>query len=171
MTAPRRSAPARRNTRRRASRTTTELWAGRAALWAIVLVVVLGLGPQILLGIIGIIRGDIPAAGILGSSDTFPLFQPPFWLLWIPAMLMLAAAVLSLGAGKPQPLWLIPARWELAILAFVGLCITLECAAAYGGPQLMIVLWAGVPWLLAIVLLAVRGTWELVREAWRLWRP
>ncbi len=136
-----------------------------------VLVVILGLGPQILLGIIGVVRGDIPADGVLGSSETYPIFQPPFWLLWIPALLMLAAAVLSMGPGRPGPLWLFPARWELAVLGFVGLSITLMCAGAYGGPQLMIVLWAGAPWLLAVVMLAVRGGWELAREAWTLWRP
>lgn len=84
---------------------------------------------------------------------------------------MLAAAVLSMGPGKPDPIWLFTAHWELAVLAFVGLVITLECAVAYGGPQLKVVLWACVPWLLSIVLLVMRGAWGLAREAWRLWHP
>lgn len=157
--------------RTRTPRTGTDRWAASAVLWSMVLVVLLGLAPQILVGIVGVVTGEIPPGGVLDHSDAYPFFQPPFWLLWIPALLMLAAAVLTMRPGKPAPLLLFPARWELAILAFVGLCITATCAGAYGGPQLMVVLWACVPWLLAVVLLAVRGAWELAREAWSLWRP
>ncbi|MFT4214485.1 MAG: hypothetical protein QM622_06885 [Microbacterium sp.] len=169
MTAPR-SKPRPRKKKRK-NRVSVDHWAAWATKWAMILVVVLGLGPQILIALVGIIRGDFPKDDILGQTDTYPFFQPPFWLLWIPALLMLAAAILSMGKDKPEPLWFFPARWEIAGLAFTGWVITAESAFAYGGPQAMIVLWASAPWLLAMVLLAVRGTWGLIREIWEVWGP
>jgi len=140
-------------------------------MWATVLVVLFGLVPQIGIGIIGLLRGDLPADGVLGTSAGYPLFQPPFWLLWIPALLMLASSIVSIREEKPSGFVLWPARWELSILSFVGATITGSAAVSYGAPQLMIVLWATVPWLLAIAVFAIRGGYSMIREIWELWGP
>lgn len=162
---------ARRRRRTRTARTGADRWSAVLASWSIVLLVVFGVLPQIVVGLIGLVRGDIPAEGVLGAGDGYPLFQPPFWLLWAPALLMLAAAVVSIREDKPTPLLLWPARWELAIVSLVGALITFGAAVSYGGPQFQIVIWAVVPWVLAIVVFGVRGAYGLAREAWELWGP
>ena len=158
-------------TGRSARRTAAQRWSARLAFWSIVLLVALGIVPQIVVAVIGLVRGDVPPGGVLAASETYPAFQPPFWLLWIPALLMLGSALISIRETKPRGFLLWPARWELSLVAFVGAMITLGAAVAYDAPQFAVVMWAIVPWLLAILVFAVRGAVDLGREAWQLWGP
>ena len=135
---------------------------------AIVLTVLFGIVPFIVVAVIGLGQGTIPssdAGGIYGTGPGYPLFQPPFWLLWIPAVLTLVLSVGTIPMRSKLDSFVFSVRGDLAVFAFVGFVQTIAAAGAFGGPQAVTLLWASLVWLVAVALFAVRGLVDLVGQA------
>lgn len=130
--------------------------------------------PVLIVAGIGFAQGTIPssdAGGILGVAPGYPVFAPPFWLVWIPA---LGALALSLATWRFRGQFMdsiFSARWDLGLVSFFGATTTLGAAVTFGAPFLGIVLGAVVPWTLALLVVLSRGVWDFFAEAWVAFRP
>ena len=135
---------------------------------AVVLTVLFSIVPFIVVTVIGLVQGTIPssdAGGVYGTGPGYPAFQPPFWLLWIPAVLTLLLSVVTIPMRSKLESFVFSVRGDLAVFAFVGFVQTIAAAGAFGGPQAVTLLWASLVWLLAVALFAVRGLVDLVGQA------
>ena len=136
--------------------------------------VLFGIVPFIVVALIGLIQGTVPASdagGIYGTGAGYPLFVPPFWLLWVPAVLGLVLSIATIPLRPKLDSFLLSARGDLAAFAFVGFVQTVAAAGAFGGPQALTLFWCSLVWLVAVALFTLRGAVDYVAEAWRLWGP
>lgn len=140
-------------------------------LGVVLAIVLFGMAPLVLIAVVGISQGTLPPDGVLGAADGYPLFQPPFWLLWLPAtaMLVLGVTTWRLPERFPQFFW--GARFDMSVLSLVGAVTTFTAAVAYGAPQFTVVIWATVPWVLAVILFAIRGVLGFASDAAEALRP
>ena len=135
---------------------------------AVVLTVLFSIVPFIVVTVIGLVQGTIPssdAGGVYGTGPGYPAFQPPFWLLWIPAVLTLLLSVVTIPMRSKLESFVFSVRGDLAVFAFVGFVQTIAAAGEIGGPQAVTLLWASLVWLVAVALFAVRGLVDLVGQA------
>ncbi|MCR2785098.1 MULTISPECIES: hypothetical protein [unclassified Microbacterium] len=160
--------------KRGAAKTPRVILADRLFFWTGMTIVAFGLLPIILIAVIGLIQGTLPSeadGSITGTAAGFPLFQPPFWLLWLPAVGMLALTVITWPFPARFPAYFWGARFDMSVISGLGLMTTLVAAVAYGGAQLWLVLPAAGAFLLAMIVFGVRGTIEYVRDIVELRRP
>lgn len=173
----RRPAPARRRQSRGtrpAEKSPRVRLAGRVFFWSAMGVVAFGMLPLAIIAIIGIAQGTVPSeadGGIIGSAPGFPLLQPPFWLLWLPALGMLALTVITWPFPSRFPAYFWGARFDMSIISLVGLLTTLVAAVAYEAPQASIVFAAAGAFFVAMVVFGIRGAIEYVRDIRDLRRP
>lgn len=93
-------------------------WIASLFVSSIFAVVVFGLLPSGVVSLVGGVQGMLPSTaqgGMLGIAPGYPFAQPPFWLLWIPALSMLVLSVLTfrlpggyhwnVPATNSNPLW------------------------------------------------------------------
>lgn len=147
---------------------------GWAFLGAVAMTVLFGIVPYIVVGIVGLVAGTFPSSdqgGIYGTAAGYPFFQPPFWLLWIPALIMLVLSVVTIPMPSKLDSLLFSARADLAVFAFLGFTVTLAAVGAFGGPQAETLLWACAVWLVAVALFTIRGAVDWTIGLWRLWHP
>lgn len=145
--------------------------AARVEWWTAILIVALGILPIVVIAVIGLIQGTVPDSddgGILGAGPGYPLFQPPFWLLWVPAVMMFGLSVATFPLPLQRFLW--GARLEMSTVAMVGFGTTLAASVAYGGQHIDLA-WASLLHLAAIVLFGIRallGALGWLPESWRI---
>lgn len=145
--------------------------AARVEWWTAALIVLFGILPIVAIAVIGLAQGTVPDSadsGILGAGPGYPLFQPPFWLLWIPAVMMLSLAIATFPLPLQRFLW--GARLEMSTVAMVGFGTTLAASVAYGGEHIALA-WASLLHIAAIVLFAVRsflGALGWLPASWRI---
>jgi len=160
-----RAAAARRR-KRRAPKSRREVLTGRVFFWSGMGIVAFGMLPLLAVSVIGLAQGTVPVdRGILGAGPGYPLFQPPFWLLWLPALGMLALTVITWPFPARFPSYFWGARSDMSIISAVGLMTALTASVAFGGEQMWLVLGAGGLFLLAMVVFGVRGAIEFIRDA------
>lgn len=143
-------------------------WVGQAFFWTSIAIVVLGILPIVVNAIAGLAAGTLPDDGILGDGPGYPLFQPPFVVLWLPAIAMLVLSIATFSL--PMARWLVGARFDMSMIALIGLGTTLAAAAAYGGPNAAVVAAAALPFAAAMVVFAVRGVlgwFDVLPAHWR----
>ncbi|MDO8381762.1 MAG: hypothetical protein Q7T17_02080 [Microbacterium sp.] len=145
--------------------------AARVEWWTAILVVALGILPIVVVAVIGLAQGTVPDSedgGILGSGPGYPLFQPPFWLLWVPAVMMFGLSIATFPLPLQRFLW--GARLEMSTVAMVGFGTTLAASVAYGGQHIDLA-WASLLHLAAITFFGIRallGTLGWLPESWRI---
>ncbi len=173
----RRPAPSRRPQSRRtrpAQKSPRVRLAGRVFLWSGLCIVAFGMLPLAIVAVIGIVQGTVPTeadGGIIGSAPGYPLFQPPFWLLWLPALGMLSLTVITWPFPSRFPAYFWGARFDMSVIAMVGLLTTLVAAVAYDATQASIVFAAAGAFFVAMVVFGIRGSIEYVRDIRELRRP
>jgi len=144
--------------------------AARVEWWTAILIVLFGILPIVVIAVVGLAQGTVPGSeddGILGRGPGYPVFQPPFWLLWIPAAMMLGLAIATFPLPLGRFLW--GARLEMSTVAMVGFGTTLAASVAYGGEHIALA-WASLVHLAAIALFALRallGQLGWLPRAWR----
>lgn len=156
---PRRPAPRGKSAR--------EVLAGRLFFWSGMAIVAFGLLPVIVVAVIGLMQGTVPTeadGGILGFAPGYPVFQPPFLLLWLPALGMLALTVITWPFPSRFPTYFWGARYDMSVVSAVGLGVVVFAAVAFGGPQLPLVLPAAGAFLIAMIVFGVRGLIEFIRD-------
>ncbi|MBD7957349.1 hypothetical protein H9651_06835 [Microbacterium sp. Sa4CUA7] len=162
--APARTAAPRRRARR-APKSRREVLTGRVFFWSGMGIVAFGMLPLLAVMVIGLAQGTVPVeSGVLGTGAGYPLFQPPFWLLWLPALGMVALTVITWPFPARFPTYFWGARSDMSAISAVGLMTALTASVAFGGPQLWVVLGAGALFLLAMVVFGVRGSIEFIRD-------
>lgn len=135
-----------------------------------VLTVLFAAVPMLVIFIIGLAQGRVPAEGFLGAGAGYPIFQPPFWLLWIPGLIALVFAFVSIPVSGKFPGYFWGGRLEMSTVSLFGFFSTLEATIAYEADQFSILFPLTGVWLLVVVLLAIRaalGKLRLVPQAWR----
>lgn len=149
-------------------------WIRGAFGWIVILLVAILVIPVGIVAGIGFAQGTIPPGddgGIFGTGPGYPVFAPPFWLLWVPA---LGALALSIATWRYRGQFMdsiFSARWDLGIVSMFGALTTLGAAVTFGAPYLAVVLAAVAPWLLALFVVLSRGVWDAGSEAVRAFRP
>lgn len=137
-----------RKTRRTAFREAFPGYLGIAFVAASVMTVIFGIVPYIIIGLAGVISGNFPSSdqgGIYGVAPGYPWFQPPFWLLWIPAVIMFVLSIVTIPMASKLDSLFLSARGDLAVFAFLGLTVTL--------------------------LFTLRGFVDYLIAVWQLWGP
>lgn len=160
-------------TRQKDSEITAE-WFRAAFGWIVIALVLILVVPVAIVAGVGFARGTIPPGsdgGIFGTGPAYPIFAPPYWLLWIPA---LGALFLSVATWRYRGQFMdsiFSARWDLGIISLVGALTTIGAAVTFGAPFLGPVLGAVVPWVLALVVVLSRGLWDGIHDAVHAFRP
>lgn len=142
----------------------------QAPLWTAILVILFSVVPALIVVVIGLLHGSVPPDGLLSAGSGYPAFQPPFWLLWIPGVVALIFALVSLPVSGRFPSYFWGGRLEMTVVALLGFFTTLEATIAFGAQQFSILFPLAGVWLLAIALIALRGmlgALRLVPAAWR----
>jgi hypothetical protein len=143
-------------------------WIRGAFGWIVLALVAVLFIPVVIIAGVGFAQGTVPSAdagGIFGTGPGYPVFAPPFWLLWIPALGTLALSVATWRYRGQFMDSIFSARWDLGIVAFVGATTSLGAAVAFGAPFLGPVVATLIPWILALLVLVSRGIWDGVAEA------
>ena len=149
-------------------------WIRGAFGWIVITFVAILAIPVLIVAGVGFAQGTLPpgeAGGIFGTGPAYPIFTPPLWLLWIPALGALALSVATWRYPGQFMDSIFSARWDLGMISFAGALMTLGAAVAFGAPYLGFVLAAVVPWTLAFLVVLSRGVWDGVVEAVRAFWP
>ncbi len=149
-------------------------WIRGAFGWIVIALVAILVIPLAIIAGIGVAQGTVPssdAGGIFGAGPGYPVFPPPYWLLWIPALGALALSIATWRYPGQFMDSLFSARWDLGIVSFFGASTTLAASVMFGAPYLWIVLGAVVPWVLALLVVLSRGVWDAVSDAAAAFRP
>lgn len=160
-------------TRKRDAEISAE-WIRAAFGWIVIALVAILVIPVAIVAGIGFARGTIPPGadgGIFGTGADYPIFSPPFWLLWIPALGALALSVATWRYRGQFMDSIFSARWDLGIISLFGALTTLGAAVTFGAPFLWPVLGAVVPWTLSLLVVLSRGAWDGIRDAVRAFGP
>lgn len=135
-----------------------------------VLTVLFGAVPMLVVFVVGLAQGRVPSEGFLGSGSGYPIFEPPFYLLWIPGLIALVFALISVPVSGKFPGYLWGGRLEMITVSLFGFFSTLEATIAYDANQFSILFPLTGVWLLVVALVAIRaalGKLHLVPRAWR----
>ncbi|PRY67019.1 hypothetical protein B0I08_108103 [Glaciihabitans tibetensis] len=161
-----------------AGRLKAEKLAGAAFWCAGIVLVAVTLLPVLVIMAIGLVTGTTPSedeGGIYGVASGYPAFDPQAWLIWIPAIVLLAFSLFTIplpmrgmsgrgsaGLSRPVLTYVTLALFLMAFVnggAFVG-------APGIGPAGLYASLVVGLTFVL-LLLRTIAGALRLVPKSWR----